>query len=327
MTLGLKRAGFEVVGAVELDDLAAETYRMNHPEVQLWECDIRETDPLAILEELGVELGSISLLAGCPPCQGFSSMTTLNGSRTVEDERNDLVFEYARYARALRPAAVLMENVPGLATDARMRLLTDELEELGYPARAGVKVLNAVAYGVPQRRRRLVMLAAHGAAVPFAAGTVRPRTVRDAIGALPAPGRGDDPLHVVREKRTPRITGLIERIPKDGGGRLDLPPGDQLACHKRTDGFKDIYGRMCWDKPAPTITGGCQNPSKGRFLHPEENRTITLREAALLQGFPPTYKFSMRRGKFAAAAMIGNALPPPFVAAHASALANALDSR
>jgi DNA (cytosine-5)-methyltransferase 1 len=89
-------------------------------------------------------------------------------------------------------------------------------------------------------------------------------------------------------------------------------------------GFKDIYGRMSWSKPSPTITGGCVNPSKGRFLHPEENRAITLREAALLQGFPPDYTFSLDNGKFAAAAMIGNALPPAFVEAHATQIREAL---
>jgi DNA (cytosine-5)-methyltransferase 1 len=322
MTLGLKRAGFKVVAAIEIDDLAAETYRMNHPEVRLWESDIRETEPLAILAELGLERGDIALVAGCPPCQGFSSLTTLNGSRKVDDDRNDLVLEYARYVRALRPPAVLMENVPGLATDQRMSNLVDELEGLGYPVRAGTQVLNAVDYGVPQQRRRLVMMAAHGTVVPFAERKSKRRTVREAIGALPSPGASGDALHIVREQRTPRIARLIERIPKDGGGRLDLPAHYQLACHTRMDGFKDVYGRMSWDKPAPTITGGCQNPSKGRFLHPEENRTITLREAALLQGFPPTYKVSLRRGKFAAAELIGNALPPPFVAAHAAVLAS-----
>ena len=106
-------------------------------------------------------------------------------------------------------------------------------------------------------------------------------------------------------------------IPKDGGSRTDLSEEYQLECHKRTNGFKDVYGRMAWDKPAPTITGGCNNPSKGRFLHPEEDRVITLREAALLQTFPVNYKFSFRSGKAGVATMIGNALPPAFIEFHA----------
>jgi DNA (cytosine-5)-methyltransferase 1 len=114
-------------------------------------------------------------------------------------------------------------------------------------------------------------------------------------------------------------------VPKDGGSRTDLPDAMQLACHTRVDGFHDVYGRMAWDRPAPTITGGCINPSKGRFLHPEEDRAITLREAALLQSFPPGHVFSLRRGKYAAAELIGNALPPAFVRRHARPIAEALD--
>ena len=114
-----------------------------------------------------------------------------------------------------------------------------------------------------------------------------------------------------------RSRTLIRLIPKDGGSRLDLGRQRQLGCHRRCDGFKDVYGRMAWDDVSPTVTGGCVNPSKGRFLHPTKNRCVTLREAALLQSFPPTYRFSLRRGKFPAAQMIGNALPPEFIRRHA----------
>ena len=105
-----------------------------------------------------------------------------------------------------------------------------------------------------------------------------------------------------------------------------MGPKYQLKCHRKCNGFKDVYGRMAWDNVAPTITGGCCNPSKGRFLHPEEDRAISLREAALLQSFPPDYDFSLRRGKFAAAQMIGNALPPEFIRRHATKLAEHLSN-
>jgi DNA (cytosine-5)-methyltransferase 1 len=324
MTCGLEDAGFTVIGAVEVDSLAAETYGMNHPNVRVWQDDIRNLDPIGLRAELGLEEGELDLVAGCPPCQGFSTITTLNGRNVVDDERNDLVLEYARYVRAFRPRAVLMENVPGLAKDARMATLVQELEDMGYPVREGVRVLNAADFGVPQRRRRLVMLAAHGSVVPFAPALATRSTVRDAIGGLSAAGGSGDPLHDVPENRSDAVRARIAKIPKNGGSRHDLGPENQLPCHRRTNGFKDIYGRMAWDKPAPTITGGCHNPSKGRFLHPEANRTITLREAALLQGFSRDYRFSLRRGKLAAAAMIGNALPPAFVAAHARQLARSL---
>lgn len=151
----------------------------------------------------------------------------------------------------------------------------------------------------------------------MAAEEARSVTVRDTIGALAKAGRSGDPLHDCPETRGPRVLNLLVRVPKDGGSRSDLGSENQLACHQRCDGFKDVYGRMSWDDVAPTITSGCVNPSKGRFVHPDQNRSITLREAAMLQGFPRSYKFSLRRGKFAAAEMIGNALPPEFVKRHA----------
>jgi DNA (cytosine-5)-methyltransferase 1 len=117
---------------------------------------------------------------------------------------------------------------------------------------------------------------------------------------------------------------LIRRIPKNGGSRSDLPEEDQLDCHKRCNGFKDVYGRMAWGEVSPTITSGCFNPSKGRFLHPEEDRAITMREAALLQGFPRRYKFPTTDNKSAIALMIGNALPPPFIAAHARCIVKSI---
>jgi DNA (cytosine-5)-methyltransferase 1 len=137
--------------------------------------------------------------------------------------------------------------------------------------------------------------------------------VRDAIGSLPAPGASGDPLHDLAEARSDRVRRLIAAVPADGGSRKDLDAEFTLPCHARLRGFFDVYGRMRWSEVAPTITGGCVNPSKGRFLHPDQDRAITLREAALLQSFPADYAFSMRRGKYAAAALIGNALPPEFI--------------
>jgi DNA (cytosine-5)-methyltransferase 1 len=144
---------------------------------------------------------------------------------------------------------------------------------------------------------------------------------------LPPVGKSDDALHDRQAKRAPRIERLIAKIPKDGGSRKHLPPSMQLACHLSVNGFNDVYGRMHWDRPSPTITSGCFNPSKGRFLHPSANRTISLREAALLQGFPRRYKFDPSIGTEGLALMIGNALPPPFVAAHARALRRAIKPR
>jgi DNA (cytosine-5)-methyltransferase 1 len=320
LTLGLKQAGFDVVAAVECDPLAATSYRVNHPEVPVREADIRAVDPIDLLRELALHPGELDLCAGCPPCQGFSSVRTLNGSKFVDDPRNNLIAEYVRFVRAIQPRSIMMENVPGLMKDHRFAAAVAELVSLGYPADEGTRILNAADYGVPQKRRRLVLLCTRYGTVEFPAPEMPRLTVRDAIATLDAAGSSGDPLHDFPERRSERVLAIIDAIPVDGGSRLDLPASQVLACHRSFTGFKDVYGRMSWNRPSPTITGGCHNPSKGRFLHPEEPRAITLREAALLQGFPADYHFSLDRGKLAAAAMIGNAVPPPLAAAQAGAI-------
>jgi len=315
LTLGLEQAGFRVVGAVEVERLAAETYRVNHPGVRLWQRDIRHLSSFEVAKRLGFRKGDLDLLAGCPPCQGFSSMRTLNGRLDVDDPQNDLLFHYLRFVRDLAPKSLMMENVPGLYTDRRLRKFRNELERLGYRVRMGV--LDAADYGVPQRRRRFIMLAGKDGAPVFADTDPARRTVSQTIGMLAPAGRSGDPLHDLPERRSERIMDLIRSVPVNGGSRRDLGEERQLGCHRRCRGFSDVYGRMARQDVAPTITGGCFNPSKGRFLHPDEHRNITLREAALLQSFPPGYFFSLRRGKTNAAVMIGNALPPELIRRHA----------
>ena len=312
---GLRLAEFRVIGAVDSDDLAAETYRANHPHVRVWNRDVRKLTGREIRNALNLTSGQLDLLAGCPPCQGFSRLRTANGSRVVRDRMNRLIDEFTRLVAALRPKSIMLENVPGLADKHRFRRFCRRLKRLGY--QFGWKILNTVDFGVPQRRRRLILLGSRAGNIDFAPPDETRISVRTAIAGLPQPGWSGDLVHDLPEMRAPRIASLIARVPKNGGSRTTLPAKFQLKCHRDCDGYKDVYGRMAWDRPAPTITGGCCNPSKGRFLHPEENRCITLREAALLQSFRPDYFFSTRRGKFPAAQMIGNALPPEFVRRHA----------
>jgi|SRR5581483_3315184 len=315
LTTGLKRAGFRVLAAVEIDSLAASTYRDNHPDVNVFQHDIRGVSGRRMLSALRLRKGELDLLAGCPPCQGFSTIRTLNGGRRVRDGGKDLVFEFLRLVRSLRPKAIMMENVPGLARDRRLRSVVNQLQRLGYTCE--YRVLDAADFGVPQRRKRMILLGSRFGPVRFAHTAKRTKTVRDSIGGLPPAGTSRDALHGLLAKHGPRVASFIRRIARDGGSRTQVCKRDQLSCHKATTGFKDVYGRMAWDKVAPTITTGCINPSKGRFLHPSQNRAITLREAALLQTFPRSYKFSLASGKFAAAALIGNALPPEFIRRHA----------
>ena len=286
LTLGLKQAGFNVIAAVEIDPLAVETYQANHRRVHIWPNDIRNVPATTVRQSLKLKRGELDLLAGCPPCQGFSSMTTLNGKRYMRHPNNHLVFDFLRFVRVLLPKAIMLENVPGLSRSRHFATLCRGLKRLGYDS--SYAVLDAAKYGVPQRRRRLVLIGSRVAKVAFAREARVRRTVRQALGVLR--GRAaNDPLHNVGEKRGEAVAALIRSVPKDGGSRRDLGTAKQLPCHRRCDGFHDVYGRMAWDDVAPTITGGCVNPSKGRFLHPTKNRAITLREAALLQTFPPTY--------------------------------------
>lgn len=322
LTLGLKQAGFRVVGAVDNDNLSVATYKANHPEVFVWEKDISEVKTLTVKRKLGIRKRKLDLLAGCPPCQGFSTMRTLNGSRVIIDPRNYLIEEFYRFVKDFMPKAVMLENVPGLAYDGRFKAFLEQMSGLGYIG--NYDVLNAADYGVPQRRRRLIYLAGYKKKVEFTPKSKKQKTIKDVIANLPPAGTSGDPIHDLPEKRTERILELIKKIPKNGGSRTDLPEEDQLECHKKCTGFKDVYGRMTWDDVAPTLTSGCFNPSKGRFLHPEENRAITMREAALLQGFPRNYKFSATDNKVAIALMIGNALPPPLIASHGKAIRKVL---
>ena len=150
LTLGLKMAGFKVLGAVDIDDAACESYKLNHEDVYLWKQDIRKLSAAEILATLKLNPGELDLLSGCPPCQGFSTIRTLNRN-PAKDNRNDLVFEFLRIAKALKPKSIMMENVPGLAVDKRMKRFSKELTALGYICK--MNVVNAADYGVPQRRR------------------------------------------------------------------------------------------------------------------------------------------------------------------------------
>jgi DNA (cytosine-5)-methyltransferase 1 len=324
LTLGLEQAGFEVVGAVEIDAVAAETYRLNHPRVTLLETDIRNVNIAKLRSELGLHRGELDLLAGCPPCQGFSTLRTKNGAQRNRDPRNGLIKEMLRFIAEFEPKAIMMENVPRLREHSSFATFCRKLRLAGYQITYDVK--DAAKYGVPQRRRRLILLGGRdNTAIPLAKEKQRRRTVRSTIGALPLPGRGEDAVHNLPEKRrSQRVQMLIRDIPKDGGSRGDLPLSRQLPCHIKTDGFSDVYGRMAWDDVSPTITTGCFNPSKGRFLHPEQDRAITMREAAMLQSFPLSYRFPSARGKQAIALLIGNALPPEFIRRHALQIRKAL---
>ena len=324
MTEGLFQAGYRVVAAVEIDRYAAQAYRANNDQrgVHLFEDDIRKIDTQEIIPMLRGE--PLHLLAGCPPCQGFSTIRRKNKKKAKKDPRNRLIWEFVRFVEELAPIVIMLENVPALAEYTEFKKAYSKLNRLGYDPH--YEIVNVENYGVPQRRKRLVLVGSLLGSIMPAVGTHSLVTVRDAIGNLELPENSNDPVHHMYPHHTPEVQHRIELTPHDGGSRSDLPEKYTLECHKKEGiGFHDIYGRLAWDKVSSTITGGCLNPSKGRFLHPEQNRCISAREAALLQTFPRNYTFPINIPQASIALMIGNALPPAFCKQQAEHISKYLD--
>lgn len=319
---GMFKAGFDVKVAIDNHPAAVETYRSNHPKTKVINQDIRNVTTSVVVKKLKYQ--KLHFLAGCPPCQGFSSVRRLNRKQSVYDKRNSLILEYLRFVRELMPLTIMMENVPGLMNYYLFADMVKELKSLGYSLK--FDIINVKNYGVPQRRKRLVLVGSLLGEIDIARGDSKKITVRNIIGKLPTPCVSKDSLHKIIANHTPRIQKMIALIPKDGGSRNDLPRKYILTCHKRQRvGFKDIYGRLAWDDLSSTITSGCLNPSKGRFLHPAQDRVITPREAALLQSFPKRYKFPTEISKASLSMLIGNALPPKFSFAQCKNIKKHLD--
>jgi len=309
LSTGMIKAGFDVKVAIDNDADSIKTYQLNHPGCIAIQNDIRKVKPLRIKKLLDGK--QLHLLAGCPPCQGFSSIRRLNRRRNIHDKRNRLIFEYLRFVKALKPLTIMMENVPGLINYYGFRKMVKRLGRLGYKIKK--EVINVKDYGIPQRRRRLILIGSLLGDVDIAKGAGKKSTVRDAISHLESIDKARDPLHKIVAKHSEKVLKRIKLTPKDGGSRTDLPKEYDLECHKKGNiGFKDIYGRLRWNDYSSTITSGCLNPSRGRFLHPKEDRVITPREALLLQSFPRSYKFPGDITKTALGLLIGNALPPKF---------------
>jgi DNA (cytosine-5)-methyltransferase 1 len=327
LTVGLKRAGFRVAAAVEIDPRAYSTYTANHPEVTAFKQDIRTVLGSSISGLSNA--GGLHLISGCPPCQGFTSLTS---KYRRDDPRNALISEMGRLVEETKPTAVMMENVPGLLMRGKRRFNTfvRRLEALGYVVTYGV--LQVADYGVPQFRRRLVLLAGLGFEIPLplpthAKGGTKKlpswRTVRDAISGMPKPKT----LEAAKKVGPPQETDwhIVRTLSVENRRRIkavrpgknwwSLPAELRPNCHKgEYRGFGNVYGRMKWGETSPTITGGCTTLSKGRFGHPSAHRTISVREAALLQTFPKDYLIDTPHMD-AACNIIGNALPCDFAEA------------
>lgn len=314
-------------GAMDLDHYANLSFERNLG-VKPIEADVRDVASPSDLRGLRDrwKIGTRPLVViGCAPCQGFSSHRKKDPRA---DHRNHLLSYFADIVLGLMPTVVVMENVPEIFRENHWHHYLDlrtRLENQGYKVRA--QIHNLAQFGVPQERfRALVVAARDWSLVPMPTPTHVPstyRTVRDAISDLTplAPGGADpdDPMHMTSKHRA-RTIELIKKIPPDGGSRRSLPPGMGPDCLQKVDGFRDVYGRLAWDKPSVAITARCRTPSCGRFTHPEQDRGLSVREAALLQGFPKDFYFEGPfDDKFK---QIGNAVSPLF----SKALAEHLDS-
>ena len=327
MSAGFAAAGFRVLGGVDINADAVATYARNLSGRGLVR-DVRhlDADPASLdhlLNEVGYDPAVPLVLIGCAPCQGFSSHRKKRWAE--EDERNSLVAVFCRIAARLNPVAVVMENVPEMLSHKYWADFTagrKTLEAAGYTVRQ--QIYNLAAFGVPQQRFRSLVLAMRRD-FPLPKPLLEPeayRTVRDAIGDLPAVAAGEsDPADPMHRSATHRRTTLatIRAVPRDGGSR---PAGVGPKCLDRVRGFYDVYGRLAWDQPAITITHYARNPASGRYVHPEQDRGLTVREAATLQGFPRGFQF---HGTFDAVfKQIGEAVPPVFAAAVAAHVAGEL---
>lgn len=322
-----------VVAAADIDDEVREFYNRNLP-VDSVDVDLtKESAYNRLVDEYGLEKDDIDMVVGCPPCQEFSSLqdtTPDEDGKRIDKQLNG----FLAFVLKAAPKVVVFENVTGILSN-EFEEYVDHLKEYLRKAGYGFKmdVLRTADYGVPQTRERVIGFGIKGVAdseikIPKPThgppeeakknGVDRWVTVRDAIGDLPEIEAGEEYTeapyngHKARNHRENTLE-RIRNVPVNGGSRTDLPEDSQLACHRDigNDGAGSSYGRMEWDSLGPTLTTRCTTPSSGRFIHPEQNRGITPREAARIMTFPDSYELPERMG--VAERLIGNAVPPRFI--------------
>lgn len=315
LALGFTQAGFKSVWAVEIDSDAADTYALNfgHPVFK---------GPIEKVQSLPVRA---DIIIGGPPCQGFSPLGKMS-PRDEHAEMNQLWRQYLRIVDMCEPMAFVVENVPEFLRSAEGARMIELTAERGYFVTHGV--LDASKYGVPQKRKRGIIIATKKGQPRFPSPTGRIATVRDAIGDLPLQPTEQD-WHIGRNPRPESLRRY--RLVPPGGNRFDLlktEEGRALAPRcwlEKPTGSTDVFGRLEWDKPALTIRTEFFKPEKGRYLHPEADRPITHREAMRLQTFPDSFQWVGSR--ISVARQIGNAVPPTLARHIALALKSILLSQ
>ena len=314
LTKGLRDAGINVVKGIDTDPTARITYEKNNLGSIFVEADMRKISSIQVMRGVAMK-GRKLLLAGCAPCQPFSKQ---NSNACEKDERVSLIHSFESLVSNILPDFVMIENVPGFRKESNPYhgRFVRTIERLGYFF--DEDVLNAADYGVPQTRSRYVLIASKSGPIRLPKKTHgsskrRCRTVRDTISHLPSIAAGERSVKIKNHSSSMLSEINTQRImstPHDGGKRASLPAFLMLPCHMRHSGHTDVYGRMWWDRPAPTLTCRCTSFSNGRFGHPEQDRAISVREAALIQTFPSSYVFYS--GHTINTRHIGNAVPVMF---------------
>ena len=317
LTRGLLDAGVEVVAGYDIDEACSFPYEHNNSPAKFHKQSVSELTGNNLAKHF--PKNSVRILAGCAPCQTFSKYT--QGLNNENDPKWTLLTEFSRLVRELQPDIVSMENVPELQRypvfDSFLDLLTDEGFHFSNDPKK--RVVYCPDYGIPQHRCRVVVIASRFGPIDLIPPSHTPdkyKNVSDALRSLPKLKAGDecseDPLH--RTSRLKPINLRRIRASKPGGTWRDWPRELVADCHKAKSGktYPGVYGRMEWDKPSPTITTQFYGFGNGRFGHPEQNRAISLREGAILQSFPKSYKFVKPDGDYkfkTIGRMIGNAVP------------------
>lgn len=293
LTHGIQKTGINVVAGIDIEESCKFAYEENNQSTFL-NRDINDLTKEEI-EELYPQ-GDLKVLVGCAPCQPFSTYTSRYKKEGQKDNKWNLLYSFSNLIKSVQPEVVSMENVPSISKEKVFVDFVKQLEELNYYV--SWKIVFCPDYGIPQRRKRLVLLASKIGELKLKQSTHSPEqyvSVREAISFLPPIRDGEvyekDKLH-----RSSKLSAInLERIKqsKPGGTWRDWDTELLLACHKKSSGksYPSVYGRMEWDKPSPTITTQFYGYGNGRFGHPEQNRALSLREGALLQTFPLEYQF------------------------------------